>query len=372
MNGLTSSSTEAASVGDTVYYKLEVQVPDYTTAGREFAILVTLPDTWYIQNTDSPLVFYGDSESAAEGDTAIPQSGNTVETAGYGIYSGSDGLPLNEYIFYLNDPATKDLAGKYVTFVYGVCVGSQVLGDTPTVDKSVTVAGKNVTTAVLTFSPDDVTEYNSEDDSTYATTDPVTTTVYTYGITLNKLGSDKGTTQLAGAKFNLYKAADYKTNGSNATVYGTLTTSNATDATNTFSKRVGDGTYTVVETSAPAGYTPVAPFDVVINTSSDQAANPIAYSTSGTVSDSSIYGATAVYAQGTTTAATGAALTANPSSDSVSYNIAVDVTDPTSNSGLLPGTGGTGTVALTILGLLIMAGAATAIVRNRRKCDTSK
>ena len=153
-----------------------------------------------------------------------------------------------------------------------------------------------------------------------------------------------GNTNLAGAKFNLYEGADTTGTPVNSTPIETKSTGEVLLA-----QTLGTGTYTLVETAAPAGYSAVPNITITIAADGSNTAS---------------FASDAVSGQ--------AVSISNSDSWSTDHTATVLVTDAVSNAGILPGTGGTGTVLITVIGLLIMAAAVTMIVRNRRKNNATK
>lgn len=148
---------------------------------------------------------------------------------------------------------------------------------------------------------------NSYDATQKTVSDSVT--VANAGIKIHKTAED-GKTALQGAEFQLLDK-------DGTTVLDTQTTDK--DGNLTFAYALGSGTYTLKETKAPAGYS------LVENQSVSVEARDNAYKT-------------------------------------------VDIIDPKDQAaGLLPTTGGVGTIAMTVLGVAVIAGTAALIVRGRKQ-----
>lgn len=148
---------------------------------------------------------------------------------------------------------------------------------------------------------------NSYDATQKTVSDSVT--VANAGIKIHKTAED-GKTALQGAEFQLIDK-------DGTTVLDTQATD--ADGNLTFAYALGSGTYTIKETKAPAGYS------LVENQSVSVEARDNAYKT-------------------------------------------VDIIDPKDHAaGLLPTTGGTGTIAITVLGVAVIAGTAALIVRGRKQ-----
>lgn len=148
---------------------------------------------------------------------------------------------------------------------------------------------------------------NSYDATQKTVSDSVT--VANAGIKIHKTAED-GKTALQGAEFQLLGK-------DGTTVLDTQTTDK--DGNLTFAHALASGTYTIKETKAPAGYS------LVENQSVSVEARDNAYKK-------------------------------------------VDIIDPKDHAaGLLPTTGGTGTIAMTVLGVAVIAGTAALIVRGRKQ-----
>jgi fimbrial isopeptide formation D2 family protein/LPXTG-motif cell wall-anchored protein len=147
---------------------------------------------------------------------------------------------------------------------------------------------------------------NSYGDDTKTTSD--TATVNNGGIKIIKVSSKDENTKLQGATFKItVNGHDYE-----------ATTDDNGEAT--FNVALAAGTYKVTETVAPAGYSKVDDQKITVTADNTIASN-------------------------TTT-----------------------IADPVDTAaGALPSTGGTGTIALTVVGVVVLAGAATVLVRNRKQ-----
>ncbi len=255
-----ADSTSGVSTNGTVYYKVEVTVPQYNGAtGRTFSLSDTLPDGITL-NADSVKVDNNAVNPTTSGQTFTVDLSDQLATKG----------------------------GQTVTVTY-----------TATLTGTDLVAGGRVNTATLTFSS------NSYGDDTKTTSD--TATVNNGGIKIIKVAQGDTSKKLQGAEF--------KINGTNYTA--------KTDANGvaTFNVALAAGTYTVSETKAPAGYSKVGDQTVTVS-----------------------------------------------ASNTVDGSNTVTIEDPADTAaGLLPNTGGTGTIALTVAGVAVLAGAATVLVRNRKQ-----
>lgn len=179
-------------------------------------------------------------------------------------------------------------------------------------DDAVIGSSGNVSSAVLTYSND---SYGTGT----ATTTAVEATAYTYGLELYKYDVEDKTTALEGAKFEIYTDADL------TDLVAEITT--GTDGTITY-KGLKAGTYYLKETTAPTGYALIR--DAITVTLEADATK-----------------------QGVTTATIGEGY--------IRHEVA------NTKVGLLPSTGGIGTIIFTAIGLLIIVGSISLILVYRNK-----
>ena len=166
----------------------------------------------------------------------------------------------------------------------------------------------NVTGAVTLNTAQLSFSKNSYNDDKAQVSDSVSATFY--GLKIKKTATDH-TTPLAGAEFEIRNSADE--------VVATLTS--GSDGMTDAAASLGNGDiYTIVETKAPAGYLVGTINPVTIN--SEDAENNV---------------------------------------------VTIDVTNQADTKTVLPTTGGTGTVALTVVGVALMAGAAFFVTRSRKE-----
>ncbi len=237
-------------------------------------------------------------------------SGSIVDAANYKL-TVSDG----KYTIAFSEDYIKKNAGQTVKVEYSAVVNSVN-----------TTTGKVGNQAYGTFNPNPYEE-------TTADTDPDKTEDQTYGFTFRKVGkNDKDVlSPLAGAEFTIYDA-----NGK-AVTYMDASGAQHTDGKVTsdaygyvYANGLKAGTYTIKETGVPSGFQKVNDFTIALD-ESDTSDSPATSNVQETNFDV------------TTT----------------------DVEDP--KQGVLPSTGGAGTVALTAGGILFVAGGSAALLASRRR-----
>ena len=319
--GTTAVSSDGkravAGIGDTVSYKLEVDVPEYPSqsVSRIFTITDTMPDGLTLQTDGIKVVDQvGDEITIPTGLITATERTLTINLDNSDLITGKTKLVVT-YDAQLNDSATIGTEGNvntaaltYTNNPYGT-----VPADTDFAAKARAVSGSDNTNNTKTFMD--------------------TATVYTFGIEVAKVA--KGTkTGLQGAVFELkLKDTTQKIGftGSGGTYTkaadGTAALTTGTDGKLTL-KGLAPGTYKLKETKAPAGY--------VLS----------AGETEITIADTDFNGIPDSKEQSTTDTTT----TQTTEKD----NGLVSITVENTKGFTLPRTGGIGTVLFSMIGIVLM------------------
>ena len=275
--------------GDEVTFTITTTVPRYTVNGRTFKLTDTMSEGFV--NPITPTVWFGGAE-ATEGNTLI---------------AGTDYILGSESGFFgtitLTNTGLSKAAGQTLHVSYKATLGDDAVYSDPESNK-----------VELSFSKNsfEETPTGSAEDTVYLTV---------YGITFTKQNADDE--PLQNAVFQIKDA-------SGAVIYDDLTT--GPDGVITVNGALAAGQkYTLVETSAPAGYKPIRDMTFTIDSGAD--------SNKDGVKEGYLY--------------------------KVNEGVIVDEENDIFSS--LPETGGTGTVALTVVGVGLMAGAAFLVMRSRKE-----
>lgn len=318
VNGTGKDATDA-KIGDTLTFTLTSTIPDMSAYDTY---------TFNFKDTLSKGLTFERVTSVKVGDTTLTKDTDyTVTTAP--ADSGKTLLTVAMKDFKAKQQAN---AGKKITVTY-----------TATLNKDAVVGGAgNVNSATIQYSNNPST--NGTGDS-----EPSKVRVFTYGFTVDKYTGDQYTdaaTRLAGAKFTLApKNGDpmsfVQVSAGSATANAVYRVANAgeTGATTTITtpangkvvfEGLKNGEYTLTETEAPAGYNKLASaIGVKVNGQND----------------------------GTDTTNATVTITYNNDNGSSYNQTASNGVIPVRNKSgaILPGTGGMGTIAFTVIGVLVIA-----------------
>ena len=323
VNG-NGADTADAKIGDTLTFTLTSTIPDmsaYDTYTFNFKDTLSKGLTYgditsvTVEGVDAPLV--KDTDYTVT--TTPAAAGNTLLTVGMTDFK--------------NKQQTN--AGKKITVTY-----------TATLNENAVVGGAgNVNSATIQYSNDPSSTGTGE-------SEPDKVRVFTYGFTVDKYTGDNyndAATRLAGAEFTLTAKGDtsaikfVQVNAGSATedaVYrvakagetaGTITTITTPANGKVVFQGLKNGEYTLTETKAPAGYNKLASaIGVKVNGSND----------------------------GTDTTNATVNITYNNDNNDTTYDqTASNGVIPVQNKSgaILPGTGGMGTIAFTVIGVLVIA-----------------
>lgn len=323
VNG-NGADTADAKIGDTLTFTLTSTIPDmsaYDTYTFNFKDTLSKGLTYgditsvTVEGVDAPLV--KDTDYTVT--TTPAAAGNTLLTVGMTDFK--------------NKQQTN--AGKKITVTY-----------TATLNENAVVGGAgNVNSATIQYSNDPSSTGTGE-------SEPDKVRVFTYGFTVDKYTGDNyndAATRLAGAEFTLTAKGDtsaikfVQVNAGSATedaVYrvakagetaGTTTTITTPANGKVVFQGLKNGEYTLTETKAPAGY--------------NKLASAIGVKVNGSNDGTDITNATVN-------------ITYNNDNNDTTYDqTASNGVIPVQNKSgaILPGTGGMGTIAFTVIGVLVIA-----------------
>lgn len=319
VNGTGKDATDA-KIGDTLTFTLTSTIPDMSAYSTY---------TFNFKDTLSKGLTFGQVTSVKVEGANSPLTVNTDYTVTTPTASNNNTLTVA-----MKDFKTKQQvnAGKKITVTY-----------TATLNKDAVVGGAgNVNSATIQYSNNPSTNGTGE-------SEPSKVRVFTYGFTVDKYTGDQYTdaaTRLAGAKFTLapkngtaisfvqVAAGNETTNAvyrvAKAGETGTTTTITTPANGKVDFRGLKNGEYTLTETKAPAGY--------------NKLASAIGVKVNG---------------QNNGTDTTNATVTITYNNDNGNdYNqTASNGVIPVQNKSgaILPGTGGMGTIAFTVIGVLVIA-----------------
>ena len=316
---VNGESATSAKIGDPLTFTLTSTIPDMSAYDTY---------TFNFKDTLSKGLTFNQVDSVKVGDTTLVKDTDyTVTTS-----TVSDSTLLT--VTMLNFKAKQQTnAGKTITVTY-----------TATLNKDAVVGGAgNVNSATIQYSNNPSTDGTGE-------SEPSKVRVFTYGFTVDKYTGDKyndAATRLAGAEFTLTPKNDstpisfVRVNAGSATENAVYRVAKAdeTGTTTIITPENGkvdfqglkNGEYTLTETKAPAGYNKLA-------------------SAIGVKVDGQNNGTDTTHATVT--------ITYNNDNNGSNYDqTASNGVIPVQNKSgvVLPGTGGMGTIAFTVIGVLVIA-----------------
>ena len=320
VNGTGQNATDA-KIGDTLTFTLTSTIPDMSAYSTY---------TFNFKDTLSKGLTFGQVTSVKVEGANSPLTVNTDYTVTTPTASNNNTLTVAMKDFKTKQQAN---AGKKITVTY-----------TATLNKDAVVGGAgNVNSATIQYSNNPSTGGTGE-------SEPSKVRVFTYGFTVDKYTGDQYTdaaTRLAGAKFTLAPKngepmSFVQVNAGSGTAKAEYRVANAgeTGATTTIItpangkvefRGLKNGEYTLTETEAPAGYNKLASaIGVKVNGQND----------------------------GTDTTHATVTITYNNDNNGSNYDqTASNGVIPVRNKSgvILPGTGGMGTIAFTVIGVLVIA-----------------
>ena len=323
VNG-NGADTADAKIGDTLTFTLTSTIPDMSADDYS---------TFNFKDTLSKGLTYGDITSVTVEGVDAPLVKDTDYTVTTTPAAAGNTLLTVGMTDFKNKQQTN--AGKKITVTY-----------TATLNENAVVGGAgNVNSATIQYSNDPSSTGTGE-------SEPDKVRVFTYGFTVDKYTGDNyndAATRLAGAEFTLTAKGDtsaikfVQVNAGSATedaVYrvakagetaGTTTTITTPANGKVVFQGLKNGEYTLTETKAPAGYNKLASaIGVKVNGSND----------------------------GTDTTNATVNITYNNDNNDTTYDqTASNGVIPVQNKSgaILPGTGGMGTIAFTVIGVLVIA-----------------
>lgn len=314
--------TASVVQGEQYIYIVSTPLPTYpvNASNTVFTIVETLDKGIEFKGFDKMTVsdgVYGEDGTITVAGTADGQfvkDGKTYATATSN--ANEDGTTTITIVFTYSSFASKNVEVRYAAALAMDTETDKIVFGNPYKSKS-----------VLTYSVD---PYGTATKTTSASI----AYALTYGLKINNIKKDDNNTKLVGAKFALYKLDTEGNKTGNA-----IATAEYKDGTILFDRGIAattpGATYRLVQTTAPAGYTVAAERNITLDiTAKDE-----------TFADGSAY-----YVEADKT---------------------FIATVANSAAGLLPATGGLGTVLYTLIGLFIITFSATAVVYYRKKKTTT-
>lgn len=303
-NGTYGDSTDKVSVGDTAYFKISTTVPSYPSNATNATFTVGDVPTNFTIGSSSVKVTVNSSEVTASESTYTAS-----------VDSSTGKLTVTFAKAYVLAHQGENVAVSYSGTIASIAnkTGNDDAGNSTTVND-----GKATNSATVTFNPNPYESATSE-------TEPSTTEADTYGYVFKKVDSKDAA--LTGATFTLYDST-----GKNAITRGGADVTSTSDASGYVSfSGLAAGTYTLKETTVPAGKQAASSFTFTVGSDTAKADNP--------------------------------ATTSVTESNYLVNN--TNVVDP--DQGVLPSTGDTGTYALIAFGIVLVAGGTAVVARSRMR-----
>lgn len=331
-------TTNTAAFGDTVAFRVRVNIPAYTNPVTNMTLVLT--DTLKnLAYKEGSVKVCSDEACSIEISNGVTKDATTTPYT-----AGTQKLVLN-----LDYTKIKSTSGATTVYVYyEATVQKEALGSDT--GKATVDAANSVT---LTYK-------NAADPSDAKTTGVSKTDTYTFALKVQKTQMKDGSA-LAGASFTVYKGAEGKdkvkfTQHTDGYYYPNADGSIekipvASDGTFLI-KGLDAGNYWLEETTVPTGYyAPAGKFQVVLKS---------AVAADGTLGSGSAADALTAVNSADESLVGGAAI-------DTTYADQLNVTIKNSDIPTLPSTGGMGTMLFTVLGVILMALAAGLFFFRRRK-----
>ncbi len=308
-----SNKVGSVTIGDQIVYTITTIVPDHAYFTDSASYIYTVTDE-------------------VPADLTLDEASITVAKEGVALVSGAD--------------YTLTVAGQAITVKYNNIL-SYTKGEKLTItyntvaSDSATASSSSRNTAVLTYSNDPTDAASTGEVSSF-------TNVYTYYFDLTKVSSANYNTVLTGAKFKLYRVIEgvetpLNLTGSNGVYKVQGGSANDLEMTVDNSGKLvieglGAGNYVLMETVAPDGYKlPLDPFEFTIhNDFSTDGSNILDGITINNISTTNTFGEMI-----------------DASGNVATHTVSAKITNEAGTA--LPETGGMGTTAFTIGGILLIA-----------------
>ena len=347
----------AAAVGDTVEYRSESTFPTYSSDSTGI--------TYYVTDTFSTGLDF-DEAKGIESVTVVNESGGAATTL-------TDNATADIYYDLTYTPASAGVEAAFKLELKGNGKDAKIKEWGNAGNKLViryrAVLNENASTGA-TGNPNSInlTYSNKPDSDDNFTTENDTVITYALKLVITKTDDKNPSTPLANAEFNLLRLKDGKDGADEADWTQINTEPIKTDANGSAAyNKLKEGTYRLVETKAPAGYTLLA--------------DPLEFTVTAKVKGSDIPDTAFVVAEhgNADASANNKAVWSTDKPDVVVFDAAVDATTALTttvkdHAGFtLPGTGGVGTTIFFASGFAILAlGGCMALVYTVKKKKSSQ